>query len=305
MKTILQKLGASLMAFALVLLALVVLVLTPARTVPGWAAAKSAARFVAAEVSKLGRAVYAAYVIRSAPWAAAFQSAVALNQGFGVVGEIVFDGPYRAQPGVLKSATAAYLAVGRYFTIDTSDGTFVPGGTGPQGGILANPKALASYGTTSGALAPTLLMPTGSVGEFVTMGYIVAALAAAANIGDKVTYDTTTGVLGSVAPSVSVTGSISTTTLTVSAVAAGSAPLAVGQELFGANVVPGTRITALGTGTGGTGTYTVSVSQTAASATVTADSTAPSGSAFVPGTARVVRYSNAAAGLVVVSLTGV
>lgn len=65
-----------------------------------------------------------------------------------------------------------------------------------------------------------------------------------------------------------VTGSISATTLTVSAVASGT--LAVGQQLTGANVAVGTFITALGSGTGGTGTYTVSQSQTAASATIDA-----------------------------------
>lgn len=63
------------------------------------------------------------------------------------------------------------------------------------------------------------------------------------------------------------TGSISTTTLTVSAVSIGS--LAIGQTLSGTNVTPGTRILSLGTGTGGTGTYFVS-SQTVASTTIAA-----------------------------------
>lgn len=66
----------------------------------------------------------------------------------------------------------------------------------------------------------------------------------------------------------SVTGSISGTTLTVTAVANGS--LAVGQVITGTGVTAGTRITALGTGTGGTGTYTVSASQTVASTAITA-----------------------------------
>lgn len=66
-----------------------------------------------------------------------------------------------------------------------------------------------------------------------------------------------------------VTGEISGTTLTVSAVASGT--LAVGQELTGSGVTAGTRITALGTGTGGTGTYTVSASQTVASTAISAE----------------------------------
>jgi hypothetical protein len=59
------------------------------------------------------------------------------------------------------------------------------------------------------------------------------------------------------------TGSISTTTLTVTSVLSGT--IAVGQAIFGNNVSQNTVITALGTGTGGTGTYTVSNSQTTAS----------------------------------------
>jgi hypothetical protein len=229
------------------------------------------------------------------------QSTVALNQGFGLVGELVFEGPLRAQPGVVKG-TAANIVVGRAFTIDTADGQFQPGGTGVYGGILSNPKALQSVGTAGGGpLAPTLTVPAGTVGEFSTTGEMVLAITNAANPGDKVTFATADGQLSALAPVTSVTGAISTTTLTVSAVAAGSAPLAVGQILSGANVVPGTRITALGTGTGGVGTYTVSVSQTAASATVTADSLPATGQTLIPG-AQVVRYTNAAAGLAVVSL---
>ena len=63
------------------------------------------------------------------------------------------------------------------------------------------------------------------------------------------------------------TGSITTTTLTVTEVTSGT--LAVGQIVTlptsGSDtgvITTGTRITALGTGTGGTGTYTVSASQT-------------------------------------------
>ena len=66
--------------------------------------------------------------------------------------------------------------------------------------------------------------------------------------------------------SAAVTGSISGTTLTVTAVSAGS--LWVGQTLAGPNIAANTTITRLGTGTGGTGTYTVSTSQTVASETI-------------------------------------
>jgi hypothetical protein len=69
-------------------------------------------------------------------------------------------------------------------------------------------------------------------------------------------------------PAAVVTGSIATTTLTVTAVTSGF--LGVGHVISGTGITAGTTITALGTGTGGTGTYTVSVSQTASSTTVTA-----------------------------------
>jgi len=72
----------------------------------------------------------------------------------------------------------------------------------------------------------------------------------------------------SIAAGASVTGSIATTVLTVTAV--GSGELAIGQKISGSGVTSGTKITAFGTGTGGAGTYTVSASQTVASTTITA-----------------------------------
>lgn len=65
-----------------------------------------------------------------------------------------------------------------------------------------------------------------------------------------------------------VTGSIATTTLTVSAVTSGS--IYPSMQLTGTGVTAGTRIVAQLTGTtGGTGTYTVNISQTVASTTIT------------------------------------
>lgn len=64
-----------------------------------------------------------------------------------------------------------------------------------------------------------------------------------------------------------VTGSISASVLTVSAVSSGT--LAVGDLITGTGIAAGTRITGFVSGTGGTGTYNVSVSQSVASTTVT------------------------------------
>ena len=73
------------------------------------------------------------------------------------------------------------------------------------------------------------------------------------------------------------TGSVSGTTLTVTAMSTGT--IAVGQQLFGVGVSGETVITALGTGTGGTGNYTINNSQTISSETL---STAAAG-AIVTG----------------------
>lgn len=84
------------------------------------------------------------------------------------------------------------------------------------------------------------------------------------------------------------TASITTTTMTVTAV--GSGALAVGQFVDGAGVDPTTYITALGSGTGGTGTYTVSVSQSVGSEAMTSN---------LPG----VTYDSTSGGFLVTSST--
>lgn len=97
---------------------------------------------------------------------------------------------------------------------------------------------------------------------YLTRGYQTTLLSTATFNGNILLYNAES------APTCVFTGSISGTTLTVTAVASGS--LADGNGIAGPGIAFGTRITALGTGTGGTGTYTVSVSQTAASATLSA-----------------------------------
>jgi len=69
---------------------------------------------------------------------------------------------------------------------------------------------------------------------------------------------------------VAITGSITGTTLTVTAAPADGSSLQIGQELRGKGVTAGTQITGLITGTGQTGTYLVSISQNAPSTTITA-----------------------------------
>jgi hypothetical protein len=101
---------------------------------------------------------------------------------------------------------------------------------------------------------------TAGGGSFTTLSANNGTLTASAPVLDlSQTWDSATAVF---------TGSISTTTLTVTAVTSGT--IAVGMELTSSGTITaGTSITALGTGTGGTGTYTVSISQSRSSATLT------------------------------------
>lgn len=211
-----------------------------------------------------------------------FQQVININAGFGVIGEIYFTGPVRAAPYNLVS-TPQLNTIGYAFTVTAGGnpdpttgsplaGTAMVGGTGVFAGILSNPKVYALGGTAlGGPLAPTLVLPDNTIGELVIMGEVVVNLPGPANVGDLVTYDTTTGALNSIAPTVNFTGSTSTTTLTVSAVANGE--LRVGMLITGGTLLPGTYITALGSGLGNTGTYTISQSQTVSSAAMTAPAT--------------------------------
>jgi hypothetical protein len=70
------------------------------------------------------------------------------------------------------------------------------------------------------------------------------------------------------------TGSMSGTTLTVTALLSG-APIVLGMYVDGSSVTDGTYITAFVTGNGGTGTYTINQSVTASSTTMTAHTNTP------------------------------
>jgi len=82
------------------------------------------------------------------------------------------------------------------------------------------------------------------------------------------------------------TGSIASTTLTVTSVLSGT--IAVGQAIFGQGVSQNTVITALGTGTGGTGTYTVSNTQTVASTSINSVASPAIVTASISGTTMTV-----------------
>lgn len=139
----------------------------------------------------------------------AFQSTINLTYAFGVIGELIQDGPQRISSRIMNSSGTPNVVGYAYTRSNTTDICSV-GGTIASGvvfgGILVMPKSYASYGTTAGTLAPTLTLPDNAQGEFAEMGTIVVALTTACNIGDLVTYNLTTGALGCVAPGSSAPG---------------------------------------------------------------------------------------------------
>lgn len=231
-----------------------------------------------------------------------FQSTVRRFLADGVVGESAYDGPRRAAPFIIRSEDPENNVIGRAFTV-VSEGVAQAGGEGVFAGLLANPKVYSTSGTAAGgALAATYTLANEKIGEFVTMDIFNVELDGPANIGDLVQYDIETGELSSISAGASVTGSIATTTLTVTELLSGK--LAVGMELSGTGVTAGTTITALGTGTGGAGTYTVSASQTVAATTITGvtNGEPTAGNKLVPN-CKVDRKEVTEAGLAIVTLT--
>lgn len=207
------------------------------------------------------------------------QNTVGIYNAAGIPGALAFDGPIRSKAYNLYSAGVPNV-IGYAYTISSAaspnptgaagNGAIAQvGGTGIFAGILVNPKEYPLLGTTAGGpLAPSLTLPDYAIGELLEFGEVWVNLPGPANPGDQITYDSATGALNSISPTVNFTGSMSTTTLTVSAVTTGQ--LAIGQLISGAGITPGTYITALGTGLGYTGTYTINNSQTVSSEAMTA-----------------------------------
>jgi len=95
---------------------------------------------------------------------------------------------------------------------------------------------------------------------------IVGAILSLPGVIGAFAFDNANNYPYAIGPTAVVTGSISGTTLTVTAVASGT--VAVGQVVSCKGAPTGITITALGSGSGGTGTYTISSSQTASSETI-------------------------------------
>lgn len=132
------------------------------------------------------------------------QQTIRRKYGYGVPGDLSFDGPSRVQTGVIGSTNPANNVVGRVFTQAKAGGVMsADGNLASFGGILVNSKVYPNYGTTGNPLAPSLVVPNGIVGEFMKMGIItmacVAAQAAAPLIDDILQYNIATGEVVTVA----------------------------------------------------------------------------------------------------------
>jgi hypothetical protein len=137
--------------------------------------------------------------------AASFQKTVNQYMGFGVPGELFVDSPSRVAPFTLNSAQASYNIIGATAYTVSSDGVAQagnPGGTNVYAGILIGPKEQALIGDGSNPLNPSMTLPNNVIAELITMGIIIVSLPAAANIGDVVIFDNTTGALSTIAPGV-------------------------------------------------------------------------------------------------------
>lgn len=133
----------------------------------------------------------------------AFQTTVNIFSGAGVPGDFYTDSPRRAESYILESADATNNVFGRAFTKKAGQGLAQvgnPSGTAVFAGFLVNPKGSVNYGVFGNALAPSLVLPNESQAELATWGSIFVELPAAANIGDYVYFDNTTGALTTQAP---------------------------------------------------------------------------------------------------------
>jgi hypothetical protein len=137
-----------------------------------------------------------------------FQSTVNVDLNLGVPGDIILDEPSRITPVTL--ATAGTL--GYFFTVANNTGLASPGGTITAGSIVFGgigvlTKQEPMFGSAAASpLTPNLLVAANSQIALMSMGACIVNIPNSWEIGDYVQYNTTTGVLGSYAPSGAASG---------------------------------------------------------------------------------------------------
>ena len=168
-------------------------------------------------------------------------------------------------------------STGRVGITDNGVNAYIVDGTNRYTWRISSPSSAVFTGSISGTTLTVTAITNGTIaagqslfGVGVTNETVITALGSGSGgIGTytiNLSQTVTSRQMNSTAVAAKVTGSISGTTLTVTAVTSGT--LYVGQTIQGTGVTALTIITALGTGSGGTGTYTISTSQTVSSTTL-------------------------------------
>ena len=173
--------------------------------------------------------------------------------------------------GVLNSTTGRVGIADNGVNVNIVDGAY------RYSWRISSPANAVFTGSVSGTVLTVTSVSTGTItagqsllGVGVTRETVITSLGT--GTGGAGTYNInlsqtlTPRALNSAAVGAQVTGSITATTLTVTAVASGV--ISVGHTIQGVGITAGTIVTAILTGTGGVGTYTVNVSQTVGSETM-------------------------------------
>lgn len=168
-------------------------------------------------------------------------------------------------------------STGRVGITDNGINVYIVDGTNRYTWRISSPSSAVFTGSISGTTLTVTAITNGTIGidqalfgVGVTQETVITALGTGTGGVGTYTVNLSQTVaseqMNSATAGAVVTGSISGTTLTVTAVSSGT--LYVGQTIQGSTVTAQTIITALGTGTGGAGTYTVNNSQTVTSRTL-------------------------------------
>ena len=166
----------------------------------------------------------------------------------------VFTATISSTTLTVSAVASGTLAPGQIIsgTSVTSNSIIVSQSSGTTGGVGVYVLSTASTQATGTVMTAVGVITTGSVGWSAISGWAASTLYSAGSI------------IRQSAVGAFITGTISTTTLTVVSVISGT--VKIGQTFSGPGITTFT-ITALAGGTGGTGNYTISASQTVASTT--------------------------------------
>ena len=166
---------------------------------------------------------------------------------------------------------------GRVGITDNGVNVYIVDGTYRYTWRISTPSSAVFTGSTSGTTLTVSAITSGALavgqvlfGVGVTQETVITALGSGSGGVGTYTINLSQTIaserMNSATAGAIITGSIATTTLTVTAVTSGT--LALGMTIQGAGVTANTIITAYGTGSGGAGTYTVNNSQTISSTTL-------------------------------------